>query len=210
MNNNIINFYLMTNKLKDKIRNGWKEVDISSNRLESVAEHVYGCLMLAIAIDSEYDLKLDMYKVLKMISLHELEETIIKDYTIRDEISRKEKIRLGKEAVAQITDGMIKKEEIEELLDEFNNRKTKEAIFCFHIDKIECDFQAKVYDLKGDFKYENAIVDLKYYDNDAVQRVKNNAKNASDVWIEFDRSKYNDDEIFSNLLNDIQKLEELK
>ena len=57
MNNNLIKFYLLTNKLKGKIRTGWQELGISSNRLESVAEHVYGCLMLAIALDSEYKLE---------------------------------------------------------------------------------------------------------------------------------------------------------
>ena len=95
MNNNLIKFYLLTNKLKGKIRTGWQELGISSNRLESVAEHVYGCLMLAIALDSEYKLELDMYKVLKMLSLHELEETIMKDYTVRDNISREEKLKKG-------------------------------------------------------------------------------------------------------------------
>lgn len=76
MNDSIINFYIIANQLKEKIRTGWQEIEVSSQRLESVAEHIYGCLMLAIAIDSEYKLNLDMYKVLKMISLHELEETI--------------------------------------------------------------------------------------------------------------------------------------
>lgn len=92
MNENIIKFYMLTNRLKNKIRTGWIEVEISSERLESVAEHIYGCLMLAIAIDSEYKLDLDMYKVLKMICLHELEETVMKDYTLRDNISKEEKI----------------------------------------------------------------------------------------------------------------------
>ena len=88
---NVIDFYLITNELKNKVRTGWKELGISSERLESVAEHIYGCLMLAIAIGSEYDLELDMYKVIRMLSLHELEETFMKDYTLRDGISKNEK-----------------------------------------------------------------------------------------------------------------------
>lgn len=206
MNEKIIEFYMLTNKLKNKIRTGWMEIEITSDRLESVAEHVYGCMMLAIAIDSEYKLDLDMYKVLKMIALHELEETIIKDYTVRDGITREEKLRLGTAAVIKATEGLIKKEEIRELLDEFNAHETKESIFSYHVDKIECDFQAKMYDLQGDFKLEKALEDLSFFGDDA-DRVKKEAKTASDVWIEYDKSKYDDDEIFKTLIRDIQKIE---
>lgn len=201
--NNIINFYLITNKLKEKIRTGWIEIGISAERLESVAEHIYGCLMLAIAIDSEFKLDLDMFKVLKMLSLHELEETIMKEYTIRDNISQEEKIKMGKECVKQVTEGLIKQNEIMELLDEFNNHKTKESVFCFHIDKIECDFQAKLYDLKGCFDINNALKDLKYYGEESAT-IKEKAKNASDVWIEYDKKLFKDDKIFDDLIKKIQ------
>ena len=206
MNNNVIKFYMLTNRLKEKIRNGWIEIGITKDRLESVAEHIYGCLMLAIAIDSEYKLSLDMYKVLKMLALHELEETIMKDFTIRDGISTEEKLKQGKEAVIKATEGLIRQDEMVELLDEYNAYKTKEAIFCYHVDKIECDFQAKVYDLQGCFKLENALEDLEYY-GEKASLIKNNVKTASDVWIEFDKCKYEDDELFKKLIEDIQKIE---
>ncbi len=94
--NSIINFYIFANKLKYKIRTGWIEIGIKKERLESVAEHIYGTLVLAIAIDSEYKLNLDMFKVLKMLTLHELEEILMPDYTIRDKISMEQKIEDGK------------------------------------------------------------------------------------------------------------------
>lgn len=198
---------MLTNRLKNKIRTGWKEVNISADRLESVAEHIYGCLMLAISIDSEYNLDIDMNKVLKMISLHELEETIMKDFTLRDKISPEEKIEYGRKCVREAVDGLIKADEIINLLEEFNEHKTKESIFSYHIDKIECDFQAKLYDLDGKFKFEEAIKDFDYYSKEEINRIKNNVRRASDVWIEYDKPKYNDDEIFKSLINDIQKIE---
>ena len=206
MNEKIINFYLITHKLKEKIRTGWLEVGISSKRLESVAEHIYGCLMLAIAIDSEYKLNLDMYKCIKMVTLHELEETIMKDFTIRDKITNKEKIQLGRECVQKVTDGLIKQEEIINLLDEFNEHKTKESLFCYHIDKIECDFQAKIYDLRGQFDLKQALDDLDYF-GEAGNKIKDKVKTASDVWIEYDKQRYVGDKIFEDLINDIQKIE---
>lgn len=208
MNNNIIKFYLITNKLKEKIRTGWQELGISSERLESVAEHIYGCLMLAIAIDSEYNLNLDMYKILKMISLHELEETIMKDYTVRDNIPKEERIKQGKECIEQVTNGMIKRSEIIDLLDEFNEHLTKESIFCYHIDKIECNFQAKIYDLKGKFDLSKAIEDAKFYNED-VNLELNKDITASDIGIEYDKKLYIGDIIFESLINDIQNIKKL-
>lgn len=205
---NIINFYVLANKLKEKVRTGWIEIGINKKRLESVAEHIYGCLILAIAIDSEYKLDLDMYKVLKMLTLHELEEIKMGDLTLRSGITKEEKIELGKKCVKYVTDGLFKQNEIEQLLDEFNAQLTKEAIFCYHIDKIECDFQAKVYDLQGAFSYEKAKEDLPFY-GDRAQEIEKKAKTASDFWIEYDRPKYENDEIFKELINEIQKLKEL-
>ncbi len=201
----VIDFYLLTNTLKQKIRTGWQEVNISSERLESVAEHIYGCLMLAIAIDSEYSLTLDMNKVIKMIALHELEETLMKDYTIRDKISKEEKLAQGRECVRKATEGMIKQEEICYLLEEFNAHQTKESIFAYHIDKIECDFQAKIYDLNGNFSLEKALEDLVYF-GDEAKLIKEKVKTASDVWIEYDKSRYQEDEIFKLLIEKIQGL----
>ena len=209
MNENIIRFYLFANKLKEKVRTGWLEVEISSQRLESVAEHIFGCLILAIGIDSEFKLDLDMYKVLKMLTLHELEEIIMKDFTIRDKITPEEKIELGRECVKKVTNGLVKQNEIAELLEEFNSHKTKESIFCYHIDKIECDFQAKVYDLQGNFKLEKALEDLYYYGEEEANKLKGKVHNSSDVWIEYDKRRYTDDLIFGNLINDIQSLKNL-
>ena len=181
------------------------EVGISAERIESVAEHVYGCLMLAIAIDSEYKLEIDMFKVIKMLALHELEETLMKDFTIRDGISVEKKNELGRKCVEKATEGLIKQNEICELLEEFNAHQTKESVFAYHVDKIECDFQAKLYDLSGNFKLEKALEDLRYF-GDRGMEIRSKVKTASDVWIEYDKQRYEDDEIFKSLIKDIQNL----
>ena len=205
---NIIKFYEFTNILKNKIRTGWIEVDIKKERLESVAEHIYGCLMFAIAIDSEYDLNIDMYKVLKMLSLHELEEILMGDLTLRADITKEEKILLGKIYVKEITNGLFKQNEIEELLNEFNAHITKESIFCYHIDKIECDMQAKMYDLEGVFLIEKAKEDLPFF-GDRASEIEKISKTASDYWINYDKPRYEGDEIFKDLINEIQSKKEL-
>ena len=206
MNNNIIDFYMFTNILKNKLRTGWVEIEISKERKESIAEHIYGTLMLAIAIDSEHKLDIDMLKVLKMLSLHELEEILMPDYTIRSNITLDEKRKNGKKSVEKVVAGLLKKDEIINLLDEFNERKSKEAKFCYMIDKIECDFQAKLYDLEGVMDFEKSKEDLEYY-GDRKDEINNNSKCASDFWIEYDRTRYQDDEIFKSLIEDIKNID---
>ncbi len=147
-----------------------------------------------------------MYKVLKMLTLHELEEILMPDYTIRSNITPEQKIEEGKICVHKVTEGLLKQDEIEELLEEFNKRESKEAIFCYHIDKIECDFQAKIYDLEGKMDFEKTRSDLAYF-KDRANEIDKVAKTASDFWIEFDKPKYEDDAIFKELIKEIQNYE---
>ena len=45
---NVIKYYVLCNKLKDVIRTGWKDWKVKRDRIESVAEHIFGVQMLAI------------------------------------------------------------------------------------------------------------------------------------------------------------------
>ena len=52
---NAMRFYLLATQLKYKIRSGWDEKhwNVSKERIESIAEHVYGTCILAISLDSD-------------------------------------------------------------------------------------------------------------------------------------------------------------
>ena len=50
-----------------------------------------------------------------------------------------------------------------------------------------------------------ALEDLDYF-GDRKDEIKAKAKTASDVWIEYDKSRYKDDELFDKFIIDIQKL----
>lgn len=86
-------FYLLATQLKYKIRSGWDEThwNVSKERLESIAEHVYGTCILALSIDSEFETNLDINKVVKMLVIHELGEVVIGDITPFDNITPEEK-----------------------------------------------------------------------------------------------------------------------
>lgn len=204
--NNIIRFYIFNNKLKSKLRTGWGDVQISASRIESVSEHIYGCLILAIGINSEYKLDLNFEKVLKMLVIHELEEIIIPDYSALATISREEKKEMGRKAVKKIVDGLIAQDELVSLTSEFDERKTKEAKFCYHIDKIEADFQAKMYDLGGYFDIEKAAHDCRKWNGDNAETIIASSKSASDIWLAGDKYLYEDDGLFKELQDAIRDI----
>ena len=127
---NVVKYYVLCNKLKNVIRTGWKDWKVQRDRIESVAEHIYGVQMLAISIKSEYQYDVDIMKVIYMLAIHELGETIIGDLT-EFQISRKEKEKIEHEAVHNILSSLIDGEEIEKLFLEFDAQETKEAIFAY-------------------------------------------------------------------------------
>ena len=111
----VVEFYALTNVLKNVIRKGWLNWHVNSDRVESVAEHVYGVQMLALAMYSEYKYDIDIKKVIFMLAIHELEETIIGDLTFKD-ISKEEKEKIGHEAVEKILKDLLSGEEIKKLI----------------------------------------------------------------------------------------------
>lgn len=146
-----LKFYVTATKLKDMLRTGWLNWHISKERSESIAEHVYGTSILAIALDSELDIDIDLNKVLRMIVLHELEEIIIGDLTPYDDVTEEDKLQQGADAVATVLEGMDTQTEYEQLLHEFNAHETKESQFAFMCDKLEADLQSKIYSEQGYF-----------------------------------------------------------
>lgn len=205
---NVASYYVMTNKLKDVVRKGWKTWNVEKERVESVAEHIFGVQQLALSVWSEYDLDIDIKKVLMMLAIHETEEVLIGDLAWY-EITEEEKMLKGHEAVEKVLEPLSKKEELRELILEFDERKTPEAIFAYHCDKMECDFQARLYDLDGwvnkdDQKNNEAI------HSEKVKELFKKGLSFSEMWLEFDRSKFEGSTEFLELLeyikvNDIRK-----
>ena len=196
---NVIKYYVLCNKLKDVIRTGWKDWRVNRDRVESVAEHIYGVQMLAIAMNSEYQYNIDLFKVILMLAIHELEEIYIGDLTLF-QISKEEKEKLGHEAIIKVLDGLLDKERLIDLILEFDERKTPEAIFAYQCDKLECDLQSKLYD-------EENCVDLnnqsgnKSFENARVQELLKQESTWSNMWLAFGQERYNYDENFTSVSN---------
>ena len=207
---NVINYYLICNRLKNVIRTGWKDWNVQRERIESVAEHIYGVQMLAIAMHSEYEYDIDIKKVIFMLAIHELGETVIGDLT-QFQISKEEKEKIEHEAVHTILKDLINGEQIEKLFLEFDAHKTKEAIFAYQCDKLECDLQCKIYDLENCVDLNNQESN-KTFKDDKVQELLEAGDSWSTMWLKFGQERYPYDENFLAVSNYVMKngFEEIK
>ena len=181
--NDAMRFYLLATSLKYKIRSGWDEThwNVSKERIESIAEHVYGTCILALSIDSEFETNLDINKVVKMLVIHELGEVVIGDITPFDNITPEEKMEKEHEAIKDV--------------------------FAHHCDKLEADIQAKVYqDMGCQHSLDEQKNNVVFKSQRVQQMVKDGAKSAFDIWYEWDKSLYFDDETFANILDYVKEI----
>ena len=163
--------------------------------------------MLAFAVISEFELDLDLPKVLMMLAFHELGENIVGDITILDGISKAQKHKMEMSAVSKILKSMKLGDKIFKLFDEFERKETPEAKFAKMIDKFECDFQIKYHE-------ENGQTSLLKAGKEAKQILKDpkyaKEENLADLWIDYHKENSGLDEMFKDfsdylLQNDVFK-----
>ncbi len=153
---NVLEFYYLACQLKELVRSGWNQWNVPVERRESVAEHIFGTCILAIAVNSEYECDIDINKVLTMLVLHELEEIVISDITPFDGISQEEKARMGHEGIKKVLSTLENGYEYEALILEFDAHMTKESQFAYMCDKLEANLMSFYYDRDKNCTLENA------------------------------------------------------
>lgn len=196
---NVIKYYVLCNKLKNVIRTGWTCWNVKRDRLESIAEHVYGTQMLAIAMNSEYNYDIDICKVIFMLAIHEIGETVIGDLT-QFQISKEEKERIEHEAVHKIFAGLLDGDTLENLFLEFDNGSSREAKFAYMCDKLECDLQCRLYDEEEcvDLNKQGGNITL---NNTLVKELLDNGCSWSEMWLKFGQAIYPYDYNFRSVSN---------
>ena len=196
---NVINYYVLCNKLKNVIRTGWLDWNVTRDRVESIAEHIFGVQMLAIAMKSEYKYDIDLTKVIFMLAIHELGEIIIVDLT-QFQITKEDKIKLEHKAVHDLLDSFIDGKYIEELFLEFDEKKTPEAKFAYQCDKLQCDLQCKLYDQENCVDFNKQENNKSFFHPD-VQKYYKEGLSWSEMWIKFGQGRYNYDKNFMAVSN---------
>ncbi len=140
-----IKFYYCAAKLKDMLRQGAVQWKVDKPRLESIAEHIYGAIILAISLKDELNVEVNLDRVVKMLAVHELEELFIGDLTPLDNVDKNSLKADVRKKIAGILHKIVAKDEILSLVDEFNLVATLEAKFAKAMDKLECVLEFKKY-----------------------------------------------------------------
>ena len=137
-----------------------------------------------------------------MLAIHELGETIIGDLT-PFAITREEKIKKEHEVVHNILAPLLDGKNIEELFLEFDAHETKEAMFAYQCDKLECDIQCKLYDEEGcvDLNHQEGNLTM---NSKVVRELLKTGKSWSSMWLEYGRMNYPYDDNFKAVSNYVE------
>lgn len=179
--NKTLDIYQKLSILKDeeRVRRGWIHRKVPG-RLESVAEHCFAMTNLAVLLNLEYHLNLDMEKVLTMINIHEYGEIEVGDIIPKDGISKEEKYQKEKQAIINVMGNHQGSQKILELWIEFESLETDEAIFVFLLDKFQSVLQSKEY---AD-KYQRPDIYeqfLTWYNNSIIPKIERKNNNLTRI-----------------------------
>lgn len=202
--NTLVKVYNTVAKLKELPRAGWPLWHIRRETLESVADHIFGACLLAILIDSEFEIDADINRVLKMLVLHELDELFIGDITPYDGVENRSEIkRRGEEKAIDVLADLTKGEEYIDLVKEYNCGETKEAKFAKQCDKLEATLQAKLYDSDTDiFSPQNQS---KLKADHLKELSKNPQAQLSDTFFAYYKFQNSFEGLFKQIIDEINK-----
>ncbi len=203
--NEVNSFMDNFSKLRTMIRKGHIYWGTKGQRLESILEHVYGTMILALGIEGEYDYKLDFDKLLKMLLIHETEEIKIGDLTEWD-ISKEEKEMIGKKAVQDVFSDLIDKDYYIKLIDEFNDHTSHESEYAFLCDKMEYDMQVKMYEMEGRYDFEHRPSNVVTNSSSVRRIIDNGANSVFDVHYEYDKHRYTSVPCMQHILEVTKKM----
>ncbi len=143
--NQILKFIQKAEELKSLMRHSW----LSTGRRESVAEHSWRVALLAIVLAPEMDYKINIGKVVMMLTIHDIAEIEAGDHHAwRPKLQNKTK--LERTGLKKLVKSLPKKqqEEILSLWEEYEAKKTPEAKFAKAVDKLETIDQHNLADIK--------------------------------------------------------------
>lgn len=130
--------------LKNTVREGWKRAGIDEP--ESVADHSFRAAFIALILGEEWDL--DGFKLVKLLLVHDIAESVIGDLTPEDNISEPEKFDKEEKAIRGISKSFEGGFDLLALWKEFERGECREAMVARDIDRTEMILQALEYEEK--------------------------------------------------------------
>jgi putative hydrolases of HD superfamily len=129
--------------LAENLKNELRHSETSKGRQESVAEHSWRTVLLAVLLKNHLSQGLDWERLLTMIVIHDLAEARTGDVPIFEISLRQQKKQREREAMMEFRSSLPPKTGawIYELWEEFELKKTNEAKIANALDKLEAQVQ---------------------------------------------------------------------
>lgn len=160
--------------LKKAQRRGWVARDLDA---DTIAEHSYGVIVVGWYLATEE--KVDVDRVIELLLVHDLVMAKMEDvtpitggYEKKEELEQKAKHLIADQIPESLQDKYL------ELFEEFNERKTKEAIVAREADKLETLLQGEEYEEEEKRDVIGKFFDVykKYFETDTGIRIFNEVK----------------------------------
>lgn len=204
----VLRFYQHNHSLKHKNRSGWDKThwNVKSTRIEKIAEHVYGTIILSLVLNSEFDFKVEIDEVLETLVVHEIGEILIGDITPFDNITPEQKAQIEHQAMSKVLGNLSIREKLLKQLVAFDNKSNKNAQFALWCDKLEADLQSKIYQERNLHHSLDDNPDNIVLKSSRVQEMINNgAQTAFDIWYEWDKDKFAESPILIKTLRYVKE-----
>lgn len=186
---NAVEFYYAVTGLKELIRQGAVQWNVKRERLEDVADHIFGTQILAIALKNNLDLDIDLGYVLEMLTIHEIDELKIGDFTVFANITKEQKVAMSADFVSDILMKLQNKEYYQNMIDDYNTGRSFEAKFAKACDKFETVLEFKKYVDAGQVDLSSGTKEM--LENKRMQELINNGiTSLDDVWFVWHSSAF--------------------
>lgn len=179
---NILTFYREAEKLKSVLRHS----SLSSGRQESVAEHTWMMMLLAMVLMPQLDKPMDQVKVLKMIVIHDLAEAVTRDVPVWEGVKDKaKKIELERSVMEQMLANLDSQTQHEfmALWEEYETRESFEARFVKALDTLDVVAQHNTAAIStwddNDYLWQISPLQDSFFDLDPLLR---HIKDELDTW----------------------------
>jgi putative hydrolase of HD superfamily len=148
----LANFLFEVGMLKKTPRSGFQFLGSGH---ESVAEHILRTVYIGYAL-SKLEAGLDECKILKLCLFHDLPEARTGDMNY---VNKKYVTVDERKAVRELTDTLFFGNDIETIIDEFNEKQTKESLIAHDADQLSLILQLKEYGDLGN-KYSREWIEF--------------------------------------------------
>jgi putative hydrolase of HD superfamily len=152
----LLDFLHLAENLKNELRHS----ETSKGRKESVAEHSWRTVLIAVLLKNHLNRNLDWERLLSMIVVHDLAEARTGDTPIFEIEAREQKKQKERVAMVELHRMLPKRTGtwIFELWQEFEANETSEAKIANALDKLEAQVQHNEADLKSWIDWEKQRV----------------------------------------------------